>query len=312
MVVVGYVGYNCYERDGLGFRLKGRQDYSEYFENSLPEQRYFKKLGIIEKYRFECDFYDHLNYRIGHSTNIPIREIGRNCFERNRDYRNAVLIWGDSHAAQLHFGLKNNLPSSWQILQVASSGCSPSVNVSEPSSTNYCDQSNWFALKTISEIKPNVVIVSQNLDHSTVSFGQIAEKLKSFGIEKIIFTGPTPHWTTDLPKIILTKLWLNTPRRTYAGIDQKVLKENKALQEAFKQTETEKFVNLIDCFCNQDGCLTRIGDDKKAEITTWDYGHLTPIASDYLAKELLVKLVIGNTGESLDSANPPSGASLRR
>ena len=32
--------------------------------------------------------------------------------------------------------------------------------------------------------------------------------------------------------------------------------------------------------------------DRKLEITTYDYGHLTPIASDYLAKNLLRDAVI--------------------
>lgn len=47
-------------------------------------------------------------------------------------------------------------------------------------------------------------------------------------------------------------------------------------------------------FCNSEGCLTYIGSDRAEGITSFDVGHLTPIASDYLAKNLLVKLVTGN------------------
>lgn len=293
MLGIGGAGYYGYKHDGLGFRLKDRQEYSEYFENSLPEQKYFKRIGLTEKWRAECDFYDGSAYKTGQATLIPVKEINRHCFKKNDMYSNTVFIWGDSHAQQLYFGLKNHLPSTWQILQVASSGCSPLI-YEESSSINYCIQSNWLALKTIQETKPNVVIVAQNLGHNIEDFNQVIEKLKNLGVKKIIFIGPTPHWTSDLPKIILTKLWINTPTRTYKGIDKDILAQNALLQANFKQTDTAILVNLIDFFCNKDGCLTYIGDDKKTGITTWDSGHLTPIASDYLAKNLLVDVITGN------------------
>jgi peptidoglycan/LPS O-acetylase OafA/YrhL len=66
----------------------------------------------------------------------------------------------------------------------------------------------------------------------------------------------------------------------------------------FKQTDTELFANLIDTLCNQDGCLTYIGDDKKTGITFLDGAHLTPIASDYVAKNLLVNLIVGDNARN--------------
>ncbi len=292
MVVVGSVGYGSYKLDGLGFRLKDRQEFSEYFDNT--DQKFFKRIGLTEKWRAECSFFDDAAYVAGHSTMVPVKEISHDCFERDNKYDHAVLIWGDSHAQQLNIGLKNNLLPNWQILQVASPSCAPDPNVKEPSTTELCIQSNWFALKTIKETKPDVVVVAQNLGQNIETFKQISEKLKSFGVKKIVFVGPTPHWKSELPKIILTKLWKDTPRRTYKGIEQKVLSDNAMLQKQFKQTDSEIFANVIDVFCNQEGCLTYLGDDKKTGITAWDYGHLSTIACDYLAKNLLVDLIVGN------------------
>ena len=299
MAVVGYMGYFCYKQDGfngLGYRNQEKQEFLNYFENSLPKQKYFTENEIPKKYRFECEFYDIEKEREGNVTRLPLTEIDKSCFERNTAFNKAVFIWGDSHAEQLYFGLKNNLPANWQILQVASSGCKPNINIKEPSTADYCDQSNWFALKTIRETKPDVVIIAQESGHNIKSINQITEKLKSSGIDKLIFTGPSPHWTTNLPKIILRKLWINTPNRTYYGTDQKIISENKFLQNNFIQSDQVYFVNLIDLFCNYDGCLTYISNDRKTGITSWDYGHLTPIASDYLAKRLLVDLIIKQHG----------------
>jgi peptidoglycan/LPS O-acetylase OafA/YrhL len=294
MIVVGYVGYNSYERDVLGFRLKDRQEYSDYFENSVPRWQYFEKEGISEKFRFDCDFYDLEKYRIGQATQVPRKNISKECFERSAAYSHAVFIWGDSHAQQLYPGLKNNLPPSWQILQVASSGCPPNANFKEPSTADYCAQSNWVALDTIEKTKPDVVIIAQNIGHNAESIGQIAEKLKSLGVRRVIIPGPTPHWTSVLPKIIVRKLWVHTPRRTSRGVDQKVISDSAILHKNIKETDSVVFVDVIDLFCNQEGCLTYLGDDRKTGITSWDYGHLTPIASDYLAKNLLVKVMVGN------------------
>jgi peptidoglycan/LPS O-acetylase OafA/YrhL len=295
MLIIGLFGYNCFKRDGFGFRLKERAEFSNYFENSSPEWRYFQKTGMSEKYNDKCNFYNINQHRMNRYTAVPLERIDQSCFEKDdAHYSRAVFIWGDSHASHLYFGLKKNLPANWQILQVASSMCNPDINAKGPSLTNYCIQSNWFALRAINQTKPDVVIVAQNTGQNIKSFSQISSVLKTMGVKKIIFTGPTPHWAYELPKIILKELWFNTPQRTLKALDPGTLTLNSSLQLNFTQTESVVYANIIDTMCNQDGCLTYIGDDKKTGITSFDFGHLTPLASDYVAKNLLVNLVIDN------------------
>lgn len=300
MAVVGYAGFQCYEREGfngLGYRIADRQEFSEYFENAIPRLRYFETIGLSEKYRFECGFYDVAKHVAGAATQTPVSGIDVKCTARDEAYAHAVFIWGDSHAQQLYFGLKNNLPADWQILQVASSGCARDINASKPSTTSYCAQSNFVALKTIIETKPDVVIVAQDFGHDAQSFNRTAEKLREYGVGKVVLMGPTPHWSVDLPKLILRKLWVDTPRRTRLGVNQEIVSQNAALEKNVRQSDAVLFVNLIDLLCNDEGCLTYIGDSKKTGITTWDYGHLTPIASDYVAKNLLAPAIVGKKGE---------------
>ncbi len=109
-----------------------------------------------------------------------------------------------------------------------------------------------------------------------------------------IFSGPAPHWKIDLYKIMLKKIWVNTPERTYVGIDKKVLADNITLQKQFAGQDDFIFVDQIGLFCKATGCLTRVGSDRKEGITTWDFGHLTPIASEYLAANLLADVVTGS------------------
>ena len=49
-------------------------------------------------------------------------------------------------------------------------------------------------------------------------------------------------------------------------------------------------------FCNDEGCLVYLGDDRTAGLTSNDDGHLLPVASDYLAKKVLVPLVVDGIG----------------
>ena len=210
IALTGCVGYSCYKYDGfqeVRYRTQDRIEFSRYFENSLPDWKYFEETGIPEKYRFDCGFYDIAKYREGKTTRTPLNQIAESCYQRSMDKEKVVFIWGDSHAQQLYYGLNNNLPQNWQILMVASSGCRPSISIQEDSTTNYCDRSNWFAMKTIKDTKPDVVIIAQEDKHQYKSMKATAETLKEIGIGKTVFMGPSPHWKRTLPHIIMRKLW---------------------------------------------------------------------------------------------------------
>lgn len=295
MMILGGLAYGYIEHGSFaGKRVGAIEDKSEfvnYFENSLPEQKYFHKMGLSEKFRDDCNFYDMEKYRAGAATTIPRPAIAESCYIRDWRYSRSVFIWGDSHAQHLNYGLSNYLPKKWQILQVASSGCLPNSEVEKASASDYCQQSNWFALQAIAKARPNVVIVAQNPPQSVENLDKITARLKAWGVRKIIFMGETPHWQTDLPKLVLRKMWENTPQRSKLGLDQDVLAKNAQLQEEFHPPKSVHFVNLIDFFCNSEGCLIYL-NDKKTGITSFDYGHLTPVASLYLAENLLGKIVV--------------------
>jgi hypothetical protein len=201
------------------------------------------------------------------------------------------MLWGDSHAQMLNIGLRKTLPDNWQILQVTSSGCAPSVSNQRPSDLHYCLQSNWFALKVAREAKPDVVILAQSVNHRYEDIRDLALTLKSFGVKQVIFVGPAPHWQDDLPKIMVRQLWPSLPMRTWVGVDKTFQALNETLKHEFENSPTAIYIDAMALFCNQDGCLTRLDDETTAELTSWDRGHLTPSASGYLAKKLLVPVM---------------------
>jgi hypothetical protein len=122
---------------------------------------------------------------------------------------------------------------------------------------------------------------------------QKIEKIShDLGAKRTLFLGPVLHWKGSLTNIIMRKLWIKTPERTFVGVDNDFVYQSGQIKQQFLAAHQNNYLDVINVFCNQAGCLTRIGNDRKLEITTYDYGHLTPIASDYLAKNLLRDAVI--------------------
>lgn len=297
LTLVALSGYFVYEKNGFqgyGPRTTDKVEFSGYFENSTPDWNYFENTQLNQMYRDDCNFYDMARYRAGKSTSKPVGAIDKSCYQRTAAAQKVVFIWGDSHAQHFYHGLRKSLPKDWDVLIVASSGCKPSLSAITDSTSNYCERSNGVALKSILDLKPDAVIVAQSRNHPFETLAQVGRRLKDAGVPKVIFSGPAPHWKIDLYKIILKKIWVNTPERTYVGIDKKVLADNITLQKQFAGQDDFIFVDQIGLFCKATGCLTRVGSDRKEGITTWDFGHLTPIASEYLAANLLADVVTGS------------------
>jgi peptidoglycan/LPS O-acetylase OafA/YrhL len=274
--------------------------YLNKFDLRFPNWSYYKSNGWAENFRIECDYYDVPKQWSGNSTQIP-KAISPACFTRDPQKSHAVFLWGDSHAQQFYSGLKKNLPDSWQILQLASSGCRPNL-VTGDDIKNYCLHSNFHALKTITDTKPDVVLIGQEQGHDLKHMQQIASALKALGVKKVLFAGPTPHWQKGgLPTLIATRFWGNVPDHTFYGLNMKVQILDQQFKATFPKDPQAQYVSLFDHFCNDKGCQTVV-DGSVDKVTTYDYGHLAAIASDSLARDSLVPRIIG--AESVLAAMP--------
>jgi len=138
------------------------------------------------------------------------------------------------------------------------------------------------------------VIVAQEGGQRYRRYVEISAKIQPLGIKRTLFAGPTPHWMTGLPAIVARKLWPDTPRRTFVSYNSRFWELNESLKMAFLTTDAMAFVDIIGAFCNAEGCLTYLGDDRKTGLTSMDDAHILPIASDFLARELLARMVTGS------------------
>lgn len=296
MAIIGLTGFAMYSAKNPSLRAvpKDIDAFVDAYSNAYPDWRYFKSANLNEAWRSECAFFDRETYmkegklKGGAANSKPVTNIASTCYTRDPLYPKAVMIWGDSHAQVLSSGIRRNIPNGWQVLQVASAGCAPAINVTQPSRTRQCDQSNYFAMQTIATARPDVVVVAQATDHSISRMQAISAKLHESGVKKVLFVGPQPIWTDTLPKIIARHLWPTPPQRTFIGVNQDFIKANEALKASFTGFSNDEYIDSMSLFCDEKGCLTRIGGD----LVSWDEEHLTPKASNYLAQHVVVSKII--------------------
>lgn len=297
-VAMGAAGFLCYSMGGFpGLRPLDpqREAFVRHFDNAPPDWHFLRQAGLLATLRDECNFYNTEAFLAGHATSVP-KEIARSCTERDPARRHTVMLWGDSHAQHLYWGLARNLPADWQILQVATSACTPELDAVGPSATNFCQQSNWTALQTIARVKPDVVILAHGAGQTARRFDALDAALKKLGVKRTLIVGPTPHWLADFPTIVARRLWPDTPRRTLIGANGELRARNEGLKRHYAGSGATAYVDVQGTFCNDEGCLVYLGDDRTAGLTSNDDGHLLPVASDYLAKKVLVPLVVDGIG----------------
>ena len=293
MTFVGGWGLFTFAVGGFQGRFDGSALTSQKLSPAYEiEKRDFEKSKLeSERYTKACDFFSFTDQ---HGINMqPSKDgIPLSCFHYNERVPNSVLVWGDSHAEMLHYGLKNSLPNDWQLLQIARAACPPFVEGIPNSADQKCQMTNAFAAKEIARIKPQVVVLAQRDSWSKLQVEKITTFLKSNGVGRIIFIGKSPEWNADLPKILMRKMQIKVPRYSWIGVNQEAIASNKKTKETFSRIDDAKFVDVIDLFCNRDGCMVYLGEFPGLGITSFDTNHLTPRSSQFLAENLLVPLVI--------------------
>lgn len=292
MTLIFSAGLTTYLCDGMPMRFQSSKNLSLEDSEKLQhaKNRFLEMQAESDRYTKKCDFYNFIyepNERGLERQSLPPSE----CFAFNPDIQNTVFLWGDSHAEMLHYGLSKNLPQNWQLLQVARADCGPRLVSSPRDVQDRCASANNFALKAIETTMPKVVMLGQRNHWSDSQIQDLTNALKKLGVKKIIFYGKSPEWYADLPKIVKRKMDANIPRYSWLGLNQEAYKKNLSQKNNFSNKENVMFFDIYEHFCNDNGCMVYLGEFPEYGLTSPDTNHLSPIASEFLAKKSLVKLL---------------------
>lgn len=198
---------------------------------------------------------------------------------RKPDY----LIFGDSHAAHLWYGLKQTYPEL-NFLQATSSGCKPLLGrKSDPTCNRLLD---YIAGDFVAQSRPDAIILSANWQNSDAADLKNTIAALRRHTDRIIVFGPIVEYDQPLPRILARSQYFNDPgiieRHRLPGRAQ----TDRLFAEMLRVPEVD-YVSLYDAIC-PDRCLTRVGDNVPLQ---YDYGHLTREGSVFIASKLTPRLL---------------------
>jgi hypothetical protein len=266
IILVGYLGYNCFDRKGIAFRHKFfMKEISGYTFDKVAEQR--------QRTCFLMDIDDDVTH------------FSRSCIHDDRPYK--LVLWGDSHGGSIYPGfseLEKNNPNI-AVTQFTAAGCGGLIRTEEQGP--FCQRANELALKEILKLKPNLVVIYKAWHPSYFQYiAPTVQILKAENIQVLII-GPTPRWKDDLPKIVYRywKKHKELPPPYYGeSLDPAIRQMDVDLRQVARDNNV-LYYSAYDRLCNVSGCLNRIPGTDNA-LTTLDEDHITPAAGRYIVEGL--------------------------
>ena len=263
MAIVAYLGYNCFDRNGITFRHKRLiQDISSYTFDKVREQR--------QRTCFLMDKGDDRTH------------FERECTRMDRPFK--LVLWGDSHGGSLYPGFANLERNNPQVAvsQFTAAGCGGLLPTLEQG--EFCKSANESALKQILKIKPNLLVIHKAWHtESAPLLQETIRAMRQQGIPVLII-GPTPRWTVDLPNIVY-RYWKKhgqlPPQYSKQSLDPKIEMIDQEMRKATIDAGGMYF-SAWDLLCKKDeGCMNRLPGDENI-LVTLDEDHITPAAAKFI------------------------------
>jgi peptidoglycan/LPS O-acetylase OafA/YrhL len=193
-----------------------------------------------------------------------------------------VLVFGDSHAADLQYGLKAAFPTV-QFLQATASACPPTLEqVAE--STAEC---KGFVEKVLVNFIPDrsIKTVLLNANWSAGQLENLADTIKLLrgeGVD-VVLMGPVPKYDQALPRLLSKSLISGKVDYARAHLDP----GSGLLDEQMKRLANENwhvpYVSLMSILCPGAKCVEYAAPGVPLEF---DQTHLTLQGSEYLGREI--------------------------
>jgi peptidoglycan/LPS O-acetylase OafA/YrhL len=264
----------------ISFGLVGHfeKGFVNRFSQSQQEILKFEKFNITNVYKSGTCFLD---------WNQSYLAFSNQCAVSSAD--NSIMIWGDSHAASLSFGLRKQFTD---VIQYTASGCPPIKDVVIDWRPN-CKKINDYVIEEITRITPKQIFLLANWSlygdqFELNSLGVTIKYIKKVSPKSSIYIiGPIPQWRPSLPKLMVKQEVSLDGIKLLRIASFEQLKIIDGLLNQLAYEEKVNFLSPLDVMCEHQRCLATSLADGSYKLTAWDYGHLTDSGSILLARKLL-------------------------
>ncbi len=208
-----------------------------------------------------------------------------------------LLLWGDSHAADLYPGLEALEASHrFRIAQFTASSCPPFVHYSPPHRP-FCEELNRAVLAMLRALHPQEVVLSAAWEryNDGAPLIRTVALLRRLHVPSIVLVGPGPDWPQGLPQVLYTIFQERNalPTRTTRGLSAEPPQIDATMRGLARRLRVP-YVSPLAVLCNADGCITRTGAGGN-EITVWDTAHFTRAGSALVARAT-ARTLLGGVG----------------
>jgi peptidoglycan/LPS O-acetylase OafA/YrhL len=204
--------------------------------------------------------------------------------------RPLLLLWGDSTAGALMPGLlKVQQARNFGLAQLTASSCVPLLNVDIAVTPN-CRANNDRVLAMAIKLKPDIILLHGTWEKNLDQVGAMVAALKRETQARVVVLGPDIVWKRGLPNEVLRYYLLHhelIPARSTDAVALRTV--DRELAEAVAR-EGGEFVSAVDVLCNEQGCLTRLGQ-AASDITASDHVHLTEKGSVFLMQGIIDRVL---------------------
>jgi hypothetical protein len=147
-----------------------------------------------------------------------------------------------------------------------------------------CEDSDRYAMKTISDLKPSVVILAQNGGHAGTDWATLTRKILELGAHKVLIVGPAPTWEPSLPRAYAEHHMDDHADYISTGLSSERFDVDRELRARVNALPNVTYLSLLDQLCHGDACLARVPDADPFDLMAVDSGHLSPKGSAYLGR----------------------------
>lgn len=200
-----------------------------------------------------------------------------------------IVLWGDSHVDHLFLGLRQlQRRRHFRMVSQSWDSCPPVENI-PVSEEERCRHVSTTANETLTKLKPDTVIIGAYWPqyHHVKRIEESLEFLQKIGVPRVVVIGTIPTWRDGLPKM-LYEAFANDPRHHVPKRMRSNIKFPQHFDDTLKAIATQYgavFVSPSDVLCNEEGCLTRIGDNA-GDILQIDMHHFSPAGSLYFVSHI--------------------------
>ena len=220
-----------------------------------------------------------------------------------------VLVWGDSHAADLLPGFRAfQRQAGVRLAQYTTSSCPPILGM-QVIERPFCKAINDAVLDRIKILKPDIVVLSadwdvyneRDMDHDRAARAEkllhTIQSIKSAGVKKVVVIGSAPKWKIDLPALLLNEVRRDPAVPVAHRLPRSLVEaHDDGLITATAQRGGAIYISLFDRLCDQTSCLATDGPSWR-DVVTADSSHLTEHGSIRAAQGIWASILYSGEGD---------------